>query len=495
MRNVLLALGAGGLLPFAFAPYGFHPLAMFSLAGLFWLWRHASPTYAAVLAGGFGVGMFAHGVSWVQISIHQFGLPLYSFSVSMTVLFIAILSCFPMVAGYWVQRLPARSEALRLLVLMPGIWVVTEVLRSWLFTGFPWLLVGYSQTGSWLAGYAPVLGVYGVTWVVALIAALLVLILEFHSLRRSLVAIAMVVALIGGGYGLGLVQWTRPIFQAIDVALIQGAVPQAIKWQTEFRQRTLALYEDLSKAQWGKAIVVWPETAIPAFPDEIPEALAQFGVEARSSNTALLAGIPTGDRRGGAYFNSVVLLNDPKIRYDKHHLVPFGEYLPFDRWIRPVLNFLAIPMSNFAPGAPEQVPLEYGELRIGVSICYEDAYAHEVANALPEANILVNVSDDAWFGDSIAPHQHLQIAQMRALETGRTLLRATNTGISAIIDHQGQVSARSPQFESFVLTGRVELREGATPFINGGGNALWGFIALGIALGCRLRLYVKRAAR
>jgi apolipoprotein N-acyltransferase len=487
MRNVLYAFGAGGALPFAFAPYGAHPVAVFSLAVLFWLWRGCSPSRAAIVGGGFGFGMFAHGASWVQISIHQFGLPLYTFSVSVTVLFIALLSCFPSLAGYVIHRLHARSEAVRLLVLMPCGWVLSELLRSWVFTGFPWLLVGYSQTNSWLGGYAPVVGAYGVGLAVALLAALLVFALK-ASARVRVICAAAGGALIAGGYGFGVVPWTTRNPQPIDIALVQGAVPQAIKWQTMFRERTLDLYSDLSEPHWGRTMIVWPETAIPAFPDEIPETLDRLGAQARRSHTALLVGIPTGDRRRGPYFNSVMLLNDPSVAYNKHHLVPFGEYLPFDQWLRPVLDFLSIPMSSFASGAPMQGPLEYAQLKIGVSICSEDAYAGEVASPLPRANILVNVSDDAWFGDSIAPHQHLQIAQMRALEVGRYLLRATNTGISAIIDEKGQIRARSPQFESFVVTGRAELFDGATPFIGGGRYAVWLLIALALIFGSRLRV-------
>lgn len=477
MRNAFLALLAGGALPLAFAPYGLYPLAVLSLAILFWLWRDSSPARAAGVGGCFGLGMFVHGVSWVQLSIHQFGLPLYTFSVSVTSLFIVILTGYPALAGYFVQRIPARSAAYRSVLAMPGVWVLSEYLRSELFSGFPWLLVGYSQTDSWLAGYAPVLGAYGISLVVASLAALLGLCFQPYTRIKAVLAIA---ALIGGGYGLNDVDWTRKTDQ-IEVALVQGAVPQAIKWQPEFRAQTLELYEALSSAHWGKSIVVWPETAVPAFPDEIPDILAHLKARAETAATALLVGVPTGDRHLGPYFNSVVLLNDSTHQYAKHHLVPYGEYLPLDRWVRPLLNFLAIPMSNFSPGAARQTPIAYRNMRIGVSICYEDAYAYEVAKPLPQANILVNVSDDSWFGDSIAPHQHLQIARMRARETGRYLLRATNTGISAIIDPSGRVRARSPQFESAVVAGSAELREGATPFIAGGRYVVVLLIALGLA--------------
>jgi apolipoprotein N-acyltransferase len=495
MRKALLAAVVGGVLPFAFAPYGCYPIAALPLAVLFWLWRDCSPARAAAYGGCFGFGLFAHGASWVQVSIHQFGLPLYTFSVSMTLLFIVILAVFPALAGYVMQRTRANSATLQLLIGIPCWWVASEYLRSWAFSGFPWLLLGYSQTDSWLAGYAPIVGAYGISLVVAFIAALLVFLSDARNTRASrLVAIGTIVLAISGGGALRKVDWTVRQVPPIKVALVQGAVPQTIKWQPEYRAATLALYDALTTPQWGNELVVWPETAIPAFPDEIRRELDQFGARARNSGTALLVGIPTGDRLHGPYFNSVVLLNDGVQKYDKHHLVPAGEYLPLDQWIRPILNFLAIPMSNFSPGKPLQAPLEYGAIRAGVSICYEDAYAEEVAKPLPAANILVNVSDDAWFGDSIAPHQHLQIARMRALEGGRYLLRATNTGISAIIDPRGQVIAQSPQFESYVLTGSAELREGATPFIGGGRYAVPLLLAAGIFVGGLSRYRVIRTA-
>jgi apolipoprotein N-acyltransferase len=294
------------------------------------------------------------------------------------------------------------------------------------------------------------------------------------------IVIALVAAI---GFALKTVSWTSPAGDSQSVALVQGAVPQALKWQEASRTPTLELYESMTTPYWGHALVLWPETAVPAFPDEIPDVLSRLGQLASKHGTSLLVGIPSGDRHRGPYYNSVMLLNAPDQRYDKHHLVPFGEYLPLDRWVRPILNFLAIPMSNFAAGGERQRPLQSGPFRIGVSICYEDAYASEVRKSLPAANLLVNVSDDSWFGDSIAPHQHLQISRTRALEAGRYLLRATNTGISAIIDADGHVLARSPQFKPFVLRGHAITYQGATPFVR------WGPAPV-IALSCTLLIAV-----
>lgn len=463
----LVAAGAGAALPFAFAPYGLWPLAIVTLGALFGLWQGGSPRRAAGLGYVFGVGMFGHGVWWIQVSIHKFGLPIYTFSVSMTALFVLFMALYPALIGYLVRRLPAANERARLLLLMPALWVLGEWLRGWLLTGFPWLLLGYSQVDSWLAGYAPLGGVHAASIAVALMASFAAFAVHAAPVGR-LTAFAGLLAVAAGGFALSRMDWTRAVGEPALVALVQGAVPQEIKWRAEYRAPTLELYQGLSAPHWGKSVVIWPETALPAFPGEIRPQLESLAARAKEAGTALLVGMPTGNPAHGVYFNSVVLMGEGAGQYDKHHLVPFGEFLPIDRWLRPILDFLTIPMSSFSRGPEIQAPLAAGVLRFGVSICYEDAYASEVRKAFPAANLLVNVSDDAWFGDTIAPHQHLEIARMRALESGRYLLRATNTGVSAIIDGRGRVLARSPQFEPYVLTGEAEAREGATPFVRTG---------------------------
>lgn len=464
------ALMAGAMLAFAYAPYGFYPSAVLSIAALFWLWRDASPREAAGIGWLYGVGMFGHGVWWIQVSIHKFGLPLYSFSVTVTVLFVLFLALYPALCGYCARRFAASRAAVQLLLVVPCLWTLLEWVRGGLFSGFPWLLLGYSQIDSALAGYAPIIGVYGVSLVVAVLAGALVY-CSHHLDRRGAGAVVLALFLVLGGAWLNTHEWTQPIGVPKSAVLVQGAVPQEIKWQAAALQATLELYQSLSASHWGKDFIVWPETAIAAFPDDIPQVLAALKVQASEAGTALLVGMPTGDLRG-SYYNSIVLLGSHDGHYDKHHLVPFGEYLPFDTWLRPVLDFLKIPMSSFSPGPARQPPLQAGSVAIGASICYEDAYASEVARPLPAAQLLVNVSDDAWFGDTIAPHQHLEIARMRARETERYLLRATNTGISAIIDAHGRIVARSPQFQSVVITGDVQPRSGATPFVRYGSTPL-----------------------
>jgi len=486
--RALLVLVAGLCLPFAFAPYGLWPLAILSLAVLFGSLRDVTPRRAAWRGWLFGLGMFGHGVTWIQVSIHKFGLPLYSFSVSMTALFVLFMALYPALVCWGVRRLPV-SEPTRLLCLAPAAWTAGEMLRGAFLSGFPWLNVGYGQVDSPFAGYTPLAGAYGTTLALAVVAgALAVLGGEGRAARRGegmrapLVALALVAGLAAplGGQALRAIEWTEADGAPLEVALVQGAVPQAIKWRPEYRAATLDLYASLSAPHWGRDVVIWPETALPAFPADIAEFLHGTGEQARRADTALLVGMPSGDPRG-RYFNSVVMLGRGEGRYDKHHLVPFGEYLPVEKLLRPLLNFLSIPMSSFTAGDDGRTPLVAGRLRFGVSICYEDAYGSEVRRPLPGANVLVNVSDDAWFGDSLAPHQHLEIARVRALETGRPLLRATNTGISAIIDHRGRVLERSPQFEAFVLVGEAQARRGETPYVRYGNLLVMGAMGLLIA--------------
>jgi len=483
--HALLALAAGLLLPFAFAPYGAWPLAIGSLAGLFALIRRVSPRTAAWRGWLFGIGAFGHGVSWIQVSIHKFGLPLYSFSVSMTALFVCFMALYPALAAWLTRRMPG-GEVVRALCLAPAVWTGVEILRGWAWSGFPWLVVGYAQTASPYAGWVPLAGAYGATLAIAISAgALTVVVAELRAARRGEGArlVTLVVAGLAlllpavAGQALRHIEWTEADGAPIDVALVQGAVPQVLKWRADYRGPTLELYARLSEAYWGRDVVIWPETALPAFPDEIDPFLRQLDSRARQAGTALLIGMPSGDPRV-RYYNSVLLSGTGTGRYDKHHLVPFGEYLPFDAYLRPLLDFLSIPMSSFTAGGAAQAALVAGALRFGVSICYEDAYGSEVRKPLPAANVLVNVSDDAWFGDSLAPHQHLEIAQLRALETGRPLLRATNTGISAIIDHRGRVLKRSPQFTAFVLEGKAQARRGATPYVRYGNLPVFAGCAL-----------------
>lgn len=424
------------------------------------------------------MGMFGYGVWWIQVSVHQFGLPLYTFSVTVTAALIVTQALQVGLFGWLARNLLSENRPLAVLFGVPACWVGVEFLRSWFGSGFPWLLIGYSHVESPLGGFAPIGGVYLVSYSALFIASAIYLAVR----QRKIIWILCAISVVGLAYGLNQVSWVSETeANPRIVTLVQGAIPQEIKWHPDVRQPSIDLYLSLTEPHWNSDLVVWPETAIAAFPDEVEKTHQLLLEHARETDTAFLLGSPTRENTEKAkYFNSLLLLDDSGARYDKRHLVPFGEYMPFDSILRPITDLLSVPMSDFSKGQTENSTLHAGDIVIGSSICYEDAYSDLLRDALPASNVLVNVSNDAWFGDTIAPHQHLQISQMRALELGRYMLRATNTGISAIIDQRGRALAKSKQFEPQALVGEFKLLEGATPFARVGSLPVLGLCVLTI---------------
>ena len=431
--------------------------------------------FAAALWFVYGLGMFGYGVWWIQVSVHQFGLPLYSFSVTVTAGLIVIQALHIALFGWLIQPLISSGRRFAALFGIPATWVLIEFLRSWFGSGFPWLLLGYAHTNSVLAGLAPIGGAYLVSFCVVYLAVALNLMIR----RRDIVVALSAIGLICVAYGGNLVDWNESHpKQTKTAALIQGAVPQEIKWHPDVRQPSIELYQTLSEPYWQRDVIVWPETAIPAFAHEVPEVLRTLGERAVAEKATLLVGMPSrGSKQDGdlrtPYYNSLIHIAEvadgsvvfPSDKnYAKRHLVPFGEFMPFKTILRPIIDLLNVPMSDFSAGASQQATLQAEEIIFGASICYEDAYAELIRDALPSANVLVNISNDAWFGATIAPHQHLQISQMRALELGRYMLRATNTGISAVIDDKGRTVAKSEQFVPQALVAEFSLLHGLTPF-------------------------------
>lgn len=474
--QLTLAFAAGVVSVLAFAPFGFAPLAVFALALLFYLWRHPAHSGLNLWTGiTFGLGLMGFGVFWLRISIAQFGGVNIVLAITATLMLVVIMALYFGLVGWLGERLNRRSDAIWLLLVLPALWALGEWLRGWLFTGFPWLALGYSQIEMPLAGLAPIGGVYLVSFAVALSAALLNLLPRAWPVLGLLGLWGMALAL--QGYA-----WVMPAGEPFRVSLLQGNIAQAQKWQSAMRQPTIDLYLDMTAAAADSRLVIWPETAVPAFVSEVDQSLLRpLGESLRDQGRDVLLGIVDG-RRDGDYFNAMLSLGaGGRTHYHKRHLVPFGEYLPFDELIRPLLDWLHIPMSDFAVGAEQQALPTLAGYPAGVDICYEDAYASEILRALPQAAFLVNASNDAWFGDSLAPHQHLEIARMRALESGRYLLRATNTGVSAVIDQHGALRGVAPQFKRAILTEEVVPLQGVTPFVrwgNAGVVALAGLLLL-----------------
>lgn len=493
-RGDLLALLAGALLPLAFAPFGIFPLAVFIPALLFALWLNVSPRRAMWRGLLFGLGMFGTGVTWIYVSIYEFGGVSLPLSVFLMTLFVIVLAWFPALFGYFVTRFyPAPTPAalrIKLLLIFPAGWTFFEWVRSWFLTGFPWLNLGYSQIDTPLAGLAPVLGVYGASWATAFSAGLLLAaILDKGGMRHRLRHIAVLLALWITAGLLGMQQWTQPTGTPLKVSLIQGNIPQDIKWTPDVRDPTLELYLRMTREHWDSNLIIWPETAMPVFYHEAEDFLGALAEEAREHHADMLIGVPVMDMRTQRYYNSMTSLGSHQAFYHKHHLVPFTEYLPMKSALAGVVDFLQVPMSDFSKGGLDQQPLSVAGQKAAISICYEAVFGEEVIRQLPDATLLVNVSNDAWFGHSIGPLQHLQITRMRALETGRPLLRATNTGITAIIGPNGKQLAVAPQFKTYALTATIRPMSGATPYVQVGNMPVVGMLVLALMMGL---LLVKR---
>jgi apolipoprotein N-acyltransferase len=458
------ALGAVAVA--AFGDRALWPLPLTTFAALAWLWLGApTPRAAAALGFAFGAGHFFVGVSWVYVSLHDFGgLPAPVAGLA-TIVFCLILAAYPAAVG-WLQAKLAAPTPLRLMLVIPALWTVAEWVRSWLFTGFPWLALGYSQLDGPLAGFAPVVGVFGVSFLAAAVAGALLALFVVRRRWQRIVAIAVIAGVAAGGWAARAVDWTAPYGEPLDVALLQGNIPQELKFVPGRYQATLETYARLASSTKAR-LVVLPETAIPRFLDDVdPVYLESLAGPVAARGGDVLVGVPVLDK-AGRYYNAVVSLGaSPRQVYAKSHLVPFGEFVPTGfGWL---VAMMRIPLGEFARGATDQPPLAVAGQRVAVNICYEDAFGEEIIRPLPAATLLVNVSNVAWFGDSLAPAQHLRIARMRAVETGRYMLRATNTGVTAIVAPDGSVAGRLPSFAEGVLEGQVRGRTGATPYATAG---------------------------
>ncbi len=464
-------LFAGAVAVTAFAPFGWYPVILVSLLLLFNQWLHDSPAQCFRHGFLFGLGFFGTGITWVFNSIHVFGHVPVPGALGVTLGLVFVLSLYPAVLGYCLRRFIRSASWQALVISVPAGWVLTEWLRSWLFTGFPWLNVANSQIDSPLAGYLPVLGVYGTGWLLVLLAVLLLSVLR--NQRRVLSGLLFMVVIVAGLL-LERVQWTTPRGEALSVSLVQGNISQDDKWAPENLLSTFKLYSELTFSDGPVSdLTVWPETAIPAFHHQVSETFIPFlQEELQRTGTALLTGIPVLDREHWDYYNAVITLGGEPAFYYKQHLVPYGEYLPMRWLIGDALDALAVPNADFSVGSDSQTLLQAAGYPVATSICYEVVFGEQIIRDLPAAAMLVNVSNDAWFGDSLAPHQHLEMARVRALETGRPMLRATNTGISAIIDHRGEIVQRSKQFEIAVVRGSVTPMQGATPYVRMGNTPI-----------------------
>lgn len=488
----LFLLGAFCVL--GFAPYYLYPASILSLIGMFYYWHQArTPKQAAIDGFIYGLGLFGVGIYWIYISLHDFGnMPALMAGVA-TFLLCAFMALFMAAAGALSVYLSA-NQANRLLIAIPVFWALSDWVRSWIFTGFPWLTMGYSQVpSSPLAGYIPIIGVYGVSLITVFIASLLSLWLiklkdkdiSTCILRRY--AIGLLLVLWVGGSLLKRVEWTTPIGEPIKTALVQGNIAQATKWSPETAQHTINLYVNMVQDTMAD-LVVLPETALPVLSSQLDASIKTALTEhVRKNGGNIIIGMVEFNDITGEYFNSAISYGGSASQiYQKSHLVPFGEFIPLKQvfgWI--YRDWLNMPLSDLSRGSIHQTPMALNHQEIAVNVCYEDVFGEEIIRQLPAATLLVNISNDAWYGQSYAAYQHMQFSQARALETGRMVLRATNTGATAMIDTHGNVLAHAPHFTQTTLNVAAQGYSGSTPYVRWGNHlflimCLMGFIYIAL---------------
>ena len=544
---------------FTFAPFGLWWLQTFLLAALFVLWSEATPRRAALLGFVFGMGWFCAGVSWVYISMHHVGGMPMAIAGLATILFAIMLAAYTALAGWVSATLQAHRAAppaagppaaraiitpVQALLVLPAAFTLCEWLRGWVFTGFPWIAPGYAHTDGPLAGFAPLVGAHGLTYLAvlagALVAAMAASVMTSMAasmvsprmastargtlteraavtqrgaaparkamvgaddramppesapraslgsiVRPLLVPAGALIALCIAGMSLRGIEWTQPVGKPLSVSLLQGNIPQELKFVEGRFESTLDIYERLA-TRHASTLIVLPETALPRMLHAIPpRALQRFDTLASQRGATLITGVPRAES-STRYFNSAISLGrDAQQTYDKSHLVPFGEFIPFGfQWF---VDLMRMPLGNFTSGGAAQSPMRVADQQVAVNICYEDLFGEEIIRQLPQATLLLNISNVGWFGDSLAPHQHLQASRMRAIETGRVMLRATNTGATAVIDAQGRVTHALPFFSEGALAASVQGRSGATPYVRTGNWGVIGFCLLAL-IWCAWRL-------
>jgi len=464
----------GVLIPVSFAPFNiwssiFSYLIFFPLAVFLYQVLHTRSAKEAFYKGlFFGIGLFTMGVSWLYIAIHDFGAAHWSLAGLFTGAFIVFMALYYALFSWTIYKIKQKKSLSRQqlsLFYIPVLWVFLEWLRSGLVTGFPWILLGYPMIETPLAGFAPITGIYGLSLLVIFIAALLL------ARIKALFSLGSIAVIFICGVLLGQLSWSEPQGKALSVALIQGNVNQVIKWDRQQLEKTKQLYIAMSKDQWqANDLLVWPENAIPTFYHNLASGFYHdLELQAKRTQTEFITGLPIYNEQTGKYYNSMINLGGKKSgQYYKSHLVPFGEYVPLASLIRGLMHFFNMPMSGFSAGAVDQEPLSIKGYKAVATLCYEDVFPQDILQYIPESQFMINLSNNGWYGDSFAPHQHLEMARMRALETSRELIRSTTSGISALIDSRGRIMVQGAQFEAALIHGKVQPRTGTTPYVRWG---------------------------
>ena len=468
--HYLISFLAGTLVFLAFEPFNLTPLASLAPAVLFYLLLQAETRKQHItLAWLFGLGMFITGVHWIFYSIHFFGHAHWLVAAVMTFLFALLVSSVFVVLGFLTSLVRDKSDATKLLLLFPAAWVLIEWFKTWFLTGFPWLMLGQSQIDTWLANISPITGVLGVSWLNVLLAGSFVLLL-IGSKHKRLLAAGLSAFILIGSFALGFIHWTSPMGEAITVSLLQGNIAQEDKWKPEHKQPTLDLYQKMTEKSWDSDLIIWPETAIPDWFGQVSEQVIEpLRAAAVVEKSDLLVGGFFYNFETESTYNSIMAItaSGEVDIYSKHHRVPFSEYIPFLEYFRFLEKWILLPYDSVGKGEGKTT-LNVAKQTAQMSVCYEDAYGEETIVGLPNATMLINLSNDGWFTGSIEPMQHMQIARMRALETGRYLLRSTNTGISGIVNEKGQVIATVDPYVTTIIKGTAQGFSGATPYVKWG---------------------------
>lgn len=457
----------GIILCFSFAPFYAWFLAIFIPAIIFKLWQKLSLKMAVLNGFVFGLGFYAAGTSWIYQSIAHFSQASVLASIALTSLFVIYFSCFFALLAFILKRFFDLRSNWQILLIFPALWVLMEWMIGHLLTGFPWLLIGYTQISSPLHVFAPYVGVYGLSYITIFMSAILVVLTQQGQTKSYWGTWALLAIIVGLSTWAKHVDWTKPTNKLQTVSIVQAQIQPTLKWLPTTLPHIENTYSELSAPYWQKSnLIIWPESALPIQPQQIQPWLSMIAAKLKINHNHLITGIITSNKQE-QYFNSAMLLspNQAPQFVNKRHLVPFGEYFPLRSIFGFIYDAFQVPMSDLSAGASKQNLLHYGSWKIAPYICYEIAYPDEVMSTLSNANLLLVISDDSWFGHSFASYQHLGIAQMRALETGRYLIFSNDTGPSAIIKQNGSIAKQTTRDEQSVLIGTVEQMTGKTPFM------------------------------
>lgn len=485
----------GAITVLGFAPFNYYLVVFFSLGMLLFIWINSGKSTAEINSAAvlnaslgycFGLGFFGFSVFWIYISIHNFGNANAFLSSFITLIFILYLALFPALTGYILTRFFPKNNFRKFLLAFPALWVLVECFQGWFLTGFPWMNLGLSQIDSPLRGFAPIFGIYGVSFFTVFTAGLIVNIFLAKKLWQKILLIILIILLWTLSGFLTQIAWTKQSGKELTVSLIQANISQELKWEPLERENILQKYLELTKPNLNSNLIVWPEAAIPAFPRQVSDYLNKLQKLIKQNHTTIITGIPLSDSTNGKelYYNGMLSFGNNENKYLKRHLVPFGEFVPLQWLVGNFMSYFAIPMSDFTSGNGAQPDFVINDIVIAPFVCYEIAYPAQVLDYFPRAGLIITISDDSWFGKSIALAQHLAIARMRSLETGRFQLVVANTGFTAIINSAGKIQDLAPAFKDAVLNGNVQIRTGTTFWVLAG-HYLWFWLVvlcLGIAV-------------